>query len=329
MPSPPDRPRLCILGSINMDLVVRAPRLPAPGETLLGGPFETHPGGKGANQAVAAARMGADVAFIGRTGDDEHGRRMLDTLRAERIVTTRVTTTPGAATGVALIAVGSAGENTIIVAPGANALLTPADADAARETLAAADVLLVQLEVPLDAVTRAAEIARDSGTTVMLNAAPGARLPAALLAAIDVLIVNETEAAIVADGLLGVAATDPLDRLAAGGLASVIMTLGARGAVALHARVRGQAAPFSVEPLDTVGAGDAFCGTLAARWAEHQIGGGRAGGVDAMGLLDALCWANAAGALATTRRGAIPSLPTRAEVLDLLRRESRPGEGRP
>lgn len=326
-----DRPRLCILGSINMDLVVRAPRLPAPGETLMGGPFETHPGGKGANQAVAAARMGAEVSFIGAVGDDEHGRSMLAALSAEGIDTSRIATRTGATTGVALITVAESGENTIIVAPGANATVTPADIDAARGAISAADMLLAQLEVPIAAVAHAAQLARDLGTAFVLNAAPApaARLPADLISATDVLIVNETEAA--ALGASSFAPPSPADppadeleaallRLAGLGPSTIALTAGAQGALFFHGKeARGRIPATPVEPVDTVGAGDAFCGAFTTRLAEHRINAGRAG-LDRLAVMDAVCWACAAGALATTRRGAIPSLPSREEVVRTLRK---------
>jgi ribokinase len=328
---PDDRPRLCIVGSVNMDLVVRAPRLPAPGETLLGGPFSTSPGGKGANQAVAAARMGAQVSFVGAVGDDAHGRAMIETLKAEGIDTSRVVTRATMPTGVALITVASreaGGENTIVVAPGANATLTPSDVDAARPAISEADILLLQLETPLEAVARAAALARDAGTTVALNAAPAQRLPADLLAALDILIVNESEAAAVVDRSAFASPPsadqgDELDQLLARltglGIPTSILTAGPGGAVFVSGREpRARVPACPVTPIDTVGAGDAFCGTFATRLAEHQIGNGR-GGLDRMAFFDAVCWANAAGALATLKPGAIPSLPTRAEVVRMLR----------
>ncbi len=355
-----DRPRICVLGSINMDLVVRTTRLLAAGETILGGPFEMFPGGKGANQAVAAARMGAEVVLVGRVGDDEHGRRMIDVLRGEGVDVSRVGVAAGMATGVGLItvvesavqgtshgspAVGAeervdgedagraaapGGENTIVVASGANAAVNPADVDGARESVAHADVLLMQLEVPIETVVRAAGVARDAGTTVILNAAPGRPLPMDLLASTDVLLVNESEAAILAGpGARHNAsgAGETLTRLRNTGVQTVVMTLGSRGSAYAHGAERGEAAAFAVEAVDTVAAGDAFAGTLATRWAEHQAGGGRAG-LDAMAVLDILCWANAAGALACTRRGAIPSLPTRAEVVGMLRQGTAPAKTR-
>lgn len=311
----PDQPRLCVIGSINMDLVVRAPRLPGAGETILGGPFATYPGGKGANQAVAAARMGAAVQFVGAVGADEYGEAMVATLEQEGVDASRVMRSDGERTGAALISIGAGGENTIIVAPGANASLGIGWLESAREAIASADAVVMQLEVPVEVVSRAAMMARDAGTTVILNAAPAVKLPVELLSCVDVLVVNETEAAILA----GEAVAAGPEKLAAGlsrtGIGMVVVTAGERGAWYARERVTSHAAAFAVEAVDTVGAGDAFVGALATRWAEHQA----AGGLDAMGVMDAVCWASAAGALAATRAGAIPSLPRRAEVVQLLR----------
>jgi ribokinase len=259
--------------------------------------------------------------MIGCVGDDEHGHRMRTVLAADGVDASRVIVRPGTSTGLALITIGDAGENTIVVVPGANATLTPDDLAGHRDPIAQADVLLMQLETPLETVAAAAAVARETGTTVVLNAAPGVPLPADLVSQIDVLIVNESEAAV----LTGSGASDPaalLARLAALPVATTVLTLGEQGSWFSHERSPSRLAAYQIDPIDTVGAGDAFVGALAARWAEHQVSGGRHG-VDSMGVLDALCWANAAGALACTRRGAIPSLPTRAEVLDLLRREAR------
>lgn len=307
------RPRLCVVGSLNIDLVVRAPRLPAPGETLLGGTFSTSPGGKGANQAVAAARLDAIVSMIGAVGDDANGLVMLEALTDEGIDATGVRATESAATGVALITVADAsspgssrGENTIVVAPGANGTVTPADVDANSRAIADADVLLMQLECPVDAVARAAAIAKDHGVTVILNAAPARALPVDLLALVDVLVVNRVEAESVARGR-------DLDTLP---VPTIVVTRGSEGAT-IHRRATSRhVAAFAVSAVDSVGAGDAFVGALATRWAEHQA----ASALDDTGIADAMCWACAAGALATTRAGAIPSLPARAEVAALLRR---------
>lgn len=309
-----DRPRICVLGSINMDLVVRAEALPVPGQTLLGGPFAMHPGGKGANQAVAAARMGAEVRMIGAVGDDGYGQQMRATLEGEGIDVAHVRTVSDVPTGVAIITVEAGGENTIVVAPGANGLLRPEDADNAKEAIGWADVLVMQLETPVETVARAAAIAGDEGTTVVLNAAPAMELGRALAAVVDVLVVNQTEATIIA-------APSPgpedmcLERLGFLGFGSVVMTLGADGAAYMHAREKGAAPAYPVEPVDAVGAGDAFVGSMAARWAHHKIGGQ----IDTVAMVDIASWACAAGALATMGHGAIPSLPRRDAVVELLR----------
>ncbi len=296
--------RVCVLGSLNMDLVVGTPRLPAPGETILGGPFHTHPGGKGANQAVAARRMGAEVTMVGRVGDDPHGQQLQRLLADEGIDTSHLRSLPGEATGVALITVDSAaGENTIIVAGGANQRLTAADVEQARDRITEADVLLLQLEVPIEAVVAAARVARQAGTTVILNAAPAAPLPAELWRSLDVLIVNESEAAHLVGAAVGEAEPEALAReLQMQGSASVVLTLGAHGALCCSERKTSTVPALDVTPVDTVGAGDALAGALAAGLAEG------------LPMQEALPFAAAAGSLATTKAGAIPSLPTRSTV---------------
>lgn len=301
-----------MLGSVNMDLVVRAPRLPRPGETILGGPFEEHPGGKGANQAAAAARMGARVSFIGAVGDDAYGAALRGVLEAEGIDTTRLATRAGARTGVGLIAVAEGGENSIIVASGANHTVTAAEVVAARDALFSADALLMQLETGLESVLAGAALAREVGTLVILNAAPAGELPRELLEMVDVLIVNEEEGAALSRGG-GIAG------LGGPGVATVVMTLGAAGVRYRHGRTEGEVAAYAVEAVDTVGAGDAFVGAYAARWCELM----GVGALDEAGVRDAMCWGAAAGALAATRRGAIPSLPRRGEVVGLLRGAAR------
>lgn len=308
---------VCVLGSINMDLVVRSPRLPGPGETLLGGPFRTFPGGKGANQAVAASRLlgggaeGGRVLMVGAVGDDANGREHLAGMLHEGVDTSFVFTRHNTPTGVALITVADAGgENTIVVAPGANATVSTDDVDAAAEAIRSADVLLMQLETPVKAVMEAARIARQSGTATILNAAPAQPLPRDLLAGIDVLVVNESEAATLAGVEERESPDVMLDRLTggSGGPGAVIVTLGEAGAIAARAgeggsQQRVRAAAFAVDTVDTVGAGDAFCGAVAAAW--------KALGDDLAVLLRFAC---AAGALATTQPGAIPSLPRRTDV---------------
>ncbi|MBX3098054.1 MAG: ribokinase [Salinibacterium sp.] len=283
-----------IVGSANIDQVFRVTAIPAPGETVLSHGVSTALGGKGQNQAVAAVRAGASTAFVGAVGDDAFGNSIRAGLEADGIDAEGVRAVD-APTGTALIAVDDSGENTIIVEAGANALLSLRDGDAA--TIAGADVLVMQLEIPLTTVTAAATVARAAGTRVLLNAAPIQELPADLLALVDILIVNEHEGAFLArDG--DVAALAPV----------VIVTLGAAGAVAYEAgndAVR-IAAPV-VSAVDATGAGDTFCGALAARLA------------DGAPLDESVRFAVAAGSLSVQKHGAVPSIPTRAEIEAALR----------
>jgi ribokinase len=301
---------ICVVGSLNMDLVIRTPYLPAPGETVSGGPFATHPGGKGANQAVAAARLGAAVAMVGRVGGDAFGARLRTELEQAGIDTRQVCTLPEATSGVALIAVEAGGQNSIIIAPGANGELTPTDIEAASPTIRAARVLLLQLEIPLPAVQRAAELAHSAGTLVLLNPAPAQPLPADLLAQVDYLLPNEPEAALLlgADSLSDADAAVAAQRLCAQtGVGGVVMTLGAQGAVLAQAQTAPQSVPsHPVNVVDTTAAGDAFVGAFAVALAEGQT------------PTEALHRGTAAGALAVTHAGAQPSLPTRSAVAELL-----------
>ncbi|HOA23984.1 MAG TPA: ribokinase [Aggregatilineales bacterium] len=297
-----------VVGSLNMDLVVRAPRIPAPGETLLGGEFHTVPGGKGANQAVAAARLGARVSMVGRLGADDFATQLLANLEADGIDHSAVIQDASTTTGVALIVVADDGQNSIVVASGANMQVTPGDVDAAAETIAAADVLLLQLEIPLDAVQRAAEIAHEHGVPVVLNPAPARDLPADLLSRVDVLIPNESETALLT-GLpvdtgaeLEAAARALLDR----GISTAILTLGARGAMLATGSEVEIIPTFKVQPVDTTAAGDAFVAGFSVALAEGKP------------VAEAVRWGNAAGALAVTRMGAQTSLPRRAELEQLL-----------
>jgi ribokinase len=309
-----------VLGSLMMDVVARAPRLPLPGESLLGDTFGIFPGGKGCNQAVAAARLGAQVHLIGRLGTDAFAETFLATLAAEGIAETYVGRDAAAGTGASVIMLGADGQNAIVATPRANDTLTAAHVEAALAALLpappAGSVFLAQCETPLSTVRTGLRLARAAGLTTILNVAPVPRepLPDALLADADLLVVNETEAA----ALTGLA-VDSLDgaRAAAGALLArgprgAIVTLGARGFVWGGGAAGGDATryeavvPHVVRAVDATAAGDAFCGVLAAALARG----------DALAL--ALRWGNAAGALATTRLGAIPSLPTIQEVAALL-----------
>ena len=266
------QPTVCVVGSTNLDLVVHAPRLPRPGETVSDGVFSRVPGGKGANQALAAARAGAAATYVGAVGDDGLGDEALAVLKAGGVDLSGVVTTAGAATGVALIAIDAAGENQIAVAPGANHRLGPGDFD-----VAGFDAVLCQMEISDAALMAAA----DGATGLfLLNAAPARAIPDKVLARADMIIVNESENDFLSDQLQQFEGT-------------LILTEGAKGATAFAAGVRLESAvPPKVEPVDTVGAGDAFCGALAT----HLAAG--------MGLAEALNLACEAGAIATTRRGA-------------------------
>lgn len=280
-------PRLAIVGSINLDLVVRAARLPLAGETIGGAVFARHPGGKGANQALAAQRLGASVALHGRVGADAFADEALALLRAGGVDLAGCGVDAGAPTGVALIAVSAEGENQIVVAPGANGAFAPAHLGPIQ-----ADALLCQLEIPLETIARAAS---DFAGFIALNLAPAMAAPPALLARADLIIVNETEAAFYGASLFETRAR-------------VAITYGAAGAALFERGAEIARAPApKVAVRDTTGAGDTFCAALTLALAEGQSPAA------------ALAFACAAGALATTAEGAQPSLPMRAAVEDLLK----------
>jgi ribokinase len=289
---------IVVVGSLNMDLVVRTPRLPTIGETIIGSDFRTFPGGKGANQAVAAARLGGSVKMIGRVGSDSFGETLLETVAQARVDTAHILQDPQAATGVAFITVDTNGQNTIVVASGANAKLDPEDIDKAEEAFIGAEVLLLQLESPLSAVNRAIDLARRHGLRVVLNPAPAQLLDVDFLSRVDYLVPNQTELAL----LTGMESTsDAVNALAALGLQRVIVTLGDAGVLVVEEGREVQLPPHQVKVMDTTAAGDAFVGAFAVALTEGHP------------TLTAASWGNAAGALAVTRAGAQPSLPTRSE----------------
>ncbi|MFC9518929.1 ribokinase [Nocardiaceae bacterium NPDC056970] len=279
-----------VVGSINMDLVAHADRMPAPGETILGTSFATTPGGKGSNQAIAAAKAGADVVFVGAVGDDTFALELRQALVDAEVDAVRLREVPGPS-GIAAIIVDGDGQNSIIVVPGANSHVVDLT-DEELTAIADADVLLCQLEIPLATVTAAARHAATHGTVVMLNPSPTQTLPDDLADTVDVLVVNETE-----ERQLG---EDTLARVQ-----HVVTTLGAGGA-----RYRGpgdvriQVDSPTVDAIDTTGAGDAFAGALASMWSR--------------GPREALTFACAAGALTATRPGASAASPTRSEIEALL-----------
>ena len=306
-------PRIVVVGSSNTDLVVTLPALPKPGETLLGGDLLTAQGGKGANQAVAAARLGAAVTLVGCVGDDDFGAATLAQYAREGMDTSRMRVVAGAPSGVALIFVGASGENMIAVAAGANLRLTTADIEAAAPVIQAADVLLLQLETPLATVLSAARLAHAAGVKVILNPAPAQPLPASLLTLVDVLTPNEREALLVSGLPADAAPAAAAARLQSLGVKTVVVTLGAAGALVKTVADAAFTVPsFRVPAVDTVAAGDAFNGGLAVALAQGQP------------LATAVRFANAVAALAVTRPGAQSSLPSAAEVAAFL--EARMGD---
>lgn len=285
------KPRIVVVGSANTDMVVQVETIPHLGETVLGGSFVTAQGGKGANQAVAAARLGAEVTFIARLGRDDFGQKALSTYQAEGINTEFITLDEVSPSGVALIMVSKKGENIIAVAPGANSRLSASNVQAAESAFQAADTLLLQLEIPLQAVQAAIELARKNHVRVILNPAPARPLPEQMLRSVDFLTPNESE--------LSILAKEPSELK---GLKALILTLGARGAMVKTEGSETLVPGYRVTPIDTVAAGDAFNAALAV-----ALTNGR-------NLLDAIRFANAAGALTVTRVGAQPSLPTIEEL---------------
>jgi ribokinase len=317
---------IVVVGSVNMDLVLRTPRIPAPGETILGENFVTIPGGKGANQAVAAAKLareGTQVHMVGRVGDDDFGQRLLNGLTGHGVHTRHVTVTEGIPSGVAMILVDRRGENSIVVAPGANAKLSPADVDAAEGLIATASAVVMQLEVPLETVGHTLALCQQHGVFTILDPAPvPPKMPRALYG-VDVLTPNQNEA----ERLLGLNPAHALTpkrtedpklvttRLLSRGSRSVVLKRGSRGAVLIDRdgvirTVKG----FKIKVVDTTAAGDAFTGALAVAHAEG------------MELPAAVRFANAAGAIACQSFGAQPGLPGR-EAVDQLMGERARGSG--
>jgi ribokinase len=300
---------LLVVGSSNTDMIIKLDRIPRPGETLLGGEFVTAAGGKGANQAVGAARAGGAVTFIARVGQDMFGEQAVAGFVRDRINVDFVFRDKTAPSGVALIFVAKDGENSIAVASGANGRLSPADVKKARRAFAGAAVLVMQLETPLPTVQAAADLAAAHGVRVILNPAPARPLPDRLLRRVSILTPNEREAEL----LTGIkvdsdsAAATAAAGLRARGVDTVILTLGARGAFVATADTRELVPGFKIKPVDTTAAGDIFNGALAVALAEGQP------------LTDAVHFANAAAALSVTKMGAQPSAPKRKDIERFLK----------
>lgn len=299
------RVKIVVVGSSNTDMVVKSQRIPRGGETVMGGEFVMVPGGKGANQAVCAAKLGADVKLVARIGDDVFGERSLANFHSVGVDTQFVTRDPLSPSGIALIMVDGKGENAIVVAPGANNRLTPEDVDRARDAIGQADAVVLQLEIPAETVAHTIELAYSMGIRVVLNPAPIRPMSKDLLRQVDVLVPNQHEAA----ELLGRAgeggsidAPTAARELMAMGASCVVITLGGRGAFVAGESVNEFVAPMPVTPVDTTAAGDAFTASLACALAE---------GGDLPG---AARFAARVAAISVTRMGAQPSMPTRAEV---------------
>ena len=301
------RGRVVVVGSLNLDLVISLARMPDSGETVFGTRLEQHAGGKGLNQAVAAARLGVPVTMIGALGADSAGEWLRDVVRTEGIGEDRIAAMPGSS-GTAVIEVDASGANRIVVISGANDLVTPEFVTSALEGLDDIAVVLTQGEVPIDAVTAAMRTGHALGAVTILNPAPVRDYPKDLLADVDYVIPNEHEAALLTgmDTSTLVDATQAARELTRRGAGCAVITRGGKGLVWATPTSTGSAGVFAVTPVDTVAAGDAFCGGLAAALAEG------------LPLHEALRWASATAALATTVAGAVPSLPTRAEMQDLL-----------
>ena len=293
-----------VVGSLNMDLVFRVARAPEGGETVIGQGFATVPGGKGANQAIACARMGASVVMVGRVGMDGFGTELLQAMASDGVDTSHVTRDADTPSGVAMVMVDDAAQNRIVVAPGSNFRLTPELLENARDAIAAAGLLVLQLEVPLATVCRAAEIARAAGVAVLLNPAPAQTLPDALYGLVDYLIPNESEAA----ALTGIAVADVASASEAArvllgrGARNVLITLGAQGVLIASAEGEFHLPANTVQAVDTTAAGDTF------------IGGFAAGLLEGLSLEKSAEIGQKAASICVSRRGAQPSIPYRREL---------------
>ncbi len=299
-----------------MDLVVKAPRIPAVGETILGEDFIMTPGGKGANQAVAAAKLGAEVYFIAKLGDDVFAEQSLNNFKKEGVNTKYVIQTEEAPSGVALITVDDAGNNVIVVAPGANQMLSPEDVKRAESDIASSGALVAQLEIPLETVEFAAQLANNSGVPFILDPAPAQKLTPELLKMVDVLTPNETEAQI----LTGIEVTSNRDsactaakKLLEYGVKSVILTMGAKGFLLANDDMMEFVSAVKVNAVDATAAGDAFTGSLAVGLAQGWE------------LFDAALFANQVAALSVTKMGAQSSMPAREAVEDFMKKGTTQG----
>lgn len=291
--------KVVVIGSSNTDMTIKGDRLPKPGETVLGGEFRMGPGGKGANQAVAAQRLGADVSFICKVGRDIFGDNAISGYQKEGIDCSRILRSDKAS-GTALILVDGNAENCIAVAPGANADLTPEDVDSVADVIRSADYLILQLEIPVESVLRAAKIAHEAGVYVILNPAPACHLPEELFGYISLITPNQTESALlsgVGDNLD--AAVEKLMQL---GVKDVVVTLGSKGSLVISEGAKTLVPSLKVKAVDTTAAGDTFCGALCVALSEG------------CSLVDAAGFATKASALTVQKMGAQDSIPFRSDI---------------
>jgi ribokinase len=301
-------PSIVVVGSSNTDMIIKMDRIPRPGETIIGGEFFTAAGGKGANQAVGAARAGGNVTFIARVGKDSFGELAVAGFKQDGINVSYIFNDPTTPSGVALIFVGKNGENSIAVASGANEKLSPQDVLNAREAFVGAGAMIAQLETPIETIQAAAELAVEAGVRVILNPAPARQLPDALLRRVSILTPNETEAEMLTGiKITGIeSASKAAKALLERGPNTVILTMGSQGAWVATPNMERFSPAFKVNAVDTTAAGDIFNGALAVAL------------VEGISLLDAVRFANAAAALSVTKQGAQPSAPTRREIEAML-----------
>lgn len=296
--------KIVVIGSSNTDMVIKSDRLPKPGETILGGNFLMNHGGKGANQAVAAARLGGNVTFVCKIGNDIFGNETMEMFHKEKIDTTYVGITTTEPSGIALINVDKKGENCIVVASGANSTLSVEDIQKAEPAIKRASIVIMQLETPIESVTYAARMAKKDGITVLLNPAPAQPLPDELLANVDIIIPNVTEAEIISGMCITdeESAKEAIRHISAKGIKTVIITMGARGALAYENNEFIHIPAFKVEAVDTTAAGDTFCGGLCVALSEGKS------------LKEAIIFASKASSISVTRMGAQGSIPLREEI---------------
>ena len=296
--------KIVVIGSCNTDMVVKSDRLPVPGETVLGGAFMMNPGGKGANQAVAVARLGGNATFITKTGNDLFGKQSIEMFDEENINTDNILSDPLHPSGVALIMVDNNGENCIVVASGANASLSTHDIEKARDVIESADIILMQLEIPMNTVEYAAKMAFDKGIKVILNPAPAAYLSNELMKCLYAIVPNKTEAEI----LSGIKVSDwdsarlAADSISAKGIDNVVITLGSKGSFVKEGDSCYEVPVEKIDAIDTTAAGDTFCGAFCVGLSEG------------LSIHDAVYFANTAAGITVTREGAQSSIPYRKEI---------------